>query len=130
MYLLDTNTIIFFFKGVGNVAEHLLIQSPQTISIPSIVLYELKVGAGKSQAPQKRIKQIEDLTSVINVLPFTDKEAEFSASIRVGLEKKGSLIGPIDILIAGTALANNSVLVTHNTKEFKRIQKLQLEDWF
>ncbi len=130
MYVLDTNTLIYFFKGVGNVAQKLLSKSPREIGIPSIVLYELEVGIAKSKSPRKRLKQLEEITSIVNVLPFTAREAKISATIRFQLEKKGIPIGPFDILIAGTALAHQAILVTHNTKEFKRINKLQIEDWY
>lgn len=130
MYVLDTNILIYFFKGLGHVGDKLLSIAPKEICIPAIVLYEIEVGIGKSQSPAKRIKQLKDLTSVITVLPFTVKEAEYSADIRVHLEKSGMLIGPFDTLIAGTALANNGILVTHNTKEFERVKNLQIEDWF
>jgi tRNA(fMet)-specific endonuclease VapC len=130
MYVLDTNTLIFFFKGIGNVAKNLLNQSPKEIGIPSIVLFELEVGIAKSKAPRKRIKQLEEITSLVNILDFTAKEAKFSAVIRTELEKTGTPIGPFDILIGGTALAHQSILVTHNTKEFGRINKLRTEDWY
>ena len=130
MYVLDTNTLIYFFKGAGNIAQKLLSKPPKQIGIPSIVLYELEVGIAKSKSAHKRLKQLEEITSLVNVLPFTPKEAKSSAAIRVLLEKKGIPIGQYDILIAGTALAHQAVLVTHNTKEFKRINKLQIEDWY
>ena len=130
MYVLDTNTLIYFFKGMGHVGDKLLSIAPKEIYIPVIVLYELEVGIGKSQFPDKRIKQLKDLTSVITVLPFTEKTAKYSADIRVQLEKNGMLIGPFDTLIAGTALARKAILVTHNTKEFIRVPNLQIEDWF
>jgi len=130
MYVLDTNTLIYFFKGVGNVSDKLLSVSPKEIGIPTIVLYELEVGIAKSMSPRKRLKQLGEIASLVNILPFTAKEAKISANIRVQLEKKGTPIGPFDILIGGTALANNFTLVTHNTKEFKRIPKLKIEDWY
>ncbi len=130
MYVLDTNTLIYFFKGMGHVGDKLLSIAPKEIYIPAIVLYELEVGIGKSQPPDKRIKQLKDLTSVITVLPFTEKTAKYSADIRVQLEKNGMLIGPFDTIIAGTALARKAILVTHNTKEFIRVPNLQIEDWF
>ena len=130
MYVLDTNILIYFFKGLGHVGDKLLSIAPKEIYIPAIVLYELEVGIGKSQFPDKRIKQFEDLTSVITVLPFTAKEAKYSANIRVQLETNGMLIGPFDTVIAGTALANSGILVTHNIKEFERVPNLQIEDWF
>ena len=130
MYLLDTNTLIYFFKDIGNVAETLLSKSPKNISIPSIVLYELEVGIAKSNNPKKRKKQLEALTSRITVQSFTPREAEAAAIIRANLEKQGTPIGPYDTLIAGMALSINATLVTNNTKEFQRVSGLSLEDWF
>ncbi|MCI5189590.1 MAG: type II toxin-antitoxin system VapC family toxin [Candidatus Electrothrix sp. AS4_5] len=130
MYLLDTNTLIYFFKDIGNVAETLLSKSPKDISIPSIVLYELEVGIAKSNNPKKRKKQLEALTSRITVQSFTPREAEAAAIIRANLEKLGTPIGPYDTLIAGMALSINATLVTNNTREFQRVAGLSLEDWF
>ncbi len=130
MYLLDTNTIIYFFKGMGNVPEILLSKSPKDIAVPAISLYEIEVGIAKSKYPAKRKKQLESLVSRIAVLPFTEKEAGVSAALRAELEKRGNPIGPLDNLIAGTALCANAVLVTHNTREFSRIEGLTIEDWF
>lgn len=129
MYLLDTNTIIYFFKGVGDVATNLFKHSPKDIFVPAIVIYELEVGISKSNAPQKRKEQLDKLLSSINIINFTTKEAKCSADIRAILEAKGAPIGPIDTLIAGCAKANNLTLVTHNTKEFKRVDGLSIEDW-
>jgi len=130
MVVLDTNTLIYFFKGVGNVNQNLFEHSPKEVGIPSIVLFELEFGIQKSNYPKKRIKQLDDLTSITNILPFGINEAKASAQIRFQLEKQGNVIGPFDILIAGTALANNATLVTHNTKEFNRIKNLKVIDWF
>lgn len=130
MYVLDTNTLIYFFKGLGNVAENLLDKSPGDIGVPAIVLYELEVGINKSQSPRKRIKQLNDLISTAVLLPFGKAEAKTAAKIRAQLEKNGTPIGPYDILIAGTALANKATLVTHNLKEFKRVKELNVIDWF
>jgi tRNA(fMet)-specific endonuclease VapC len=130
MYVLDTNTLIYFFKGLGAVAENLLAKTPKEIAIPSIVLFELEVGVAKSTSPQKRKQQLKELESSIQILPFGYSEALAAASIRTALEKQGQLIGPYDILIAATALSNKGILVTHNRKEFARIKGIQLEDWY
>ncbi len=130
MFLLDTNILIYFFKGIGKVEQNLMSKAPKDIGMPAIVLFEIEVGIGKSKSPHKRIKQLNDLISVISVLPFGMKEARSAVQIRVQLEKKGIPIGPLDILIGGTALAHQATLVTHNIKEFGRIKKLQLEDWY
>lgn len=130
MYALDTNTVIYFFKNMGNVAQHLFSLPPHEIVLPSIVLYELEVGIAKSTSPEKRRTQLNELLTVVHVLPFTENEASITAKVRATLEQAGTPIGPLDVLIAGTALANQATLVTHNTKEFSRIDSLRLEDWF
>ena len=130
MYALDTNTVIYFFKNKGNVARHLFSLPPYEIALPSVVLYELEVGIAKSASPEKRRIQLNDLLTVVRVLPFTENEAAITAKVRAILEQAGTPIGPLDVLIAGTALANQATLVTHNTKEFSRIDSLRLEDWF
>jgi tRNA(fMet)-specific endonuclease VapC len=130
MYILDTNTLIYFFKGIGNVSTRLLQTPPRSIGIPTIVLFELEVGTAKSSSPKKRRLQLENLTATVNVLPFGSEEVKSAASIRADLENRGEPIGPYDVLIAGTALANKGVLVTHNTSEFERIEGLHLEDWY
>jgi tRNA(fMet)-specific endonuclease VapC len=129
-YVLDTNTLIYFFKGVGKVKNRLLSIPPSEIVLPSIVLFEMELGIAKSSSPQKRISQLKDFTSLINVIPFGQAEAKSAAQIRAKLEKKGIPIGPYDVLIAACAKANNLILVTHNLKEFKRIEGLGLEDWY
>ena len=130
MYALDTNTLIYFFKGMGNVSDRLLREPPQKIGISSIVLFELEVGIAKSRSPKKRTQQLKELASIVSVIPFGSNEARTSALIRAKLESKGLPIGPYDVLIAGTAIAHNATLVTHNTREFSRIKALTIEDWY
>ena len=130
MYILDTNTLIYFFKGRGGVPERLLAVSPKEIGIPTVVLYELEYGIAKSKSPKKRQQQLQELCSLVNLFPFGHSEAKLTANLRASLEKKGTPIGPYDLLIAGTALSHNGVLITNNTKEFSRIPKLQLQNWF
>jgi len=130
MYILDTNTLIYFFKGIGNISTRLLRTPPRSIGVPTIVLFELEVGIAKSNSPRKRRLQLESLTAAVNVLPLGHEEVKCAAAIRADLENRGKPIGPYDVLIAGTALVSKAVLVTHNTGEFERIVGLQLEDWY
>lgn len=88
MYLLDTNTVIYFFKGLGDISKNLFNVSPKDIFIPSIVVYELEVGIAKSNDSQKRQEQLKKLLSQINIINFTQTEAVQSAKIRADLEKK------------------------------------------
>ena len=110
MWVLDTNTLIYFFKGQGRVSGTLLSHPPRDIGIPFIVLYELEVGIAKSTSPRKRREQLRSLAQAVQILPFGPLEAEVAASIRVDLEKQGKPIGPYDLLIAGTARAQGAIL--------------------
>ena len=130
MYILDTNTLIYFFKGMGSVADNLLAVSPKDVGIPAVVLYELEYGIAKPSSPKKRMKQLGELCALVEVLAFGNEEAKTSAAIRAALEKKGTPIGPYDVMIAGTVLSKQGVLVTNNTKEFRRVPKLKIVDWF
>ncbi len=130
MYILDTNTLIYYFKGMGNVADTLLQHRPRDIAIPSLVLYELEVGLAKSSDTEKRRNQLETFIKHVSIIPFGTQEARVAATIRATLEAMGTPIGQLDILIAGTAIAQQGILVTHNSKEFSRVEALQLEDWF
>lgn len=129
-YLLDTNTLIYYFKGLGNVKERLLVCQPSEIVLSSVVSYELQVGILKSTSPQKRIAQLAILKNQVSWVDFDEKSAEATAQIRVELERMGKPIGSYDVQIAGMAIANDLILVTHNTGEFGRVSGLKLEDWF
>lgn len=130
MLALDTNTLIYFFKGVGRVAEHLLAQPPSEIGIPIIVVYEIETGIAKSAQPAARRQQFDQLLEVVRILPFDRSAARQAALLRARLERLGTPIGPLDTLIAGIALAQRSTLVTHNTAEFSRVKDLNLVDWY
>lgn len=130
MYVLDTNTLIYFFRGQGKVAKQLLATAPSEVAIPGIVLYELQVGILKSQSPTQRMEQLDQMMDYVTVFPFGEAEAQVAARVRVQLERRGTPIGPYDMLIAATALRHDAVLVTHNIAEFSRIEDLRLEDWY
>ncbi len=91
---------------------------------------ELEVGIAKSQAPALRRQQLAQLLEWVRVTPLGMEEVRHAARIRATLEKRGEPIGPIDVLIAGTALAQTAVLVTRNVREFGRVPGLQVEDWY
>lgn len=130
MYVLDTNTLVYFFRGQGKVAEHLMAIPPIQIAIPAVTVYELEVGIAKSSHPAKRRQQFDKLLDTVRVLPFDKAAASAAVAVRSALEKAGQPIGPMDTLIAGTTLACRAILVTHNTREFKRVSKLTVVDWY
>ena len=130
IYLLDTNTCIYF---LNNSSEKIISKfkrlSPSKINLPSITVAELFYGAEKSKAKKKNWAIVENFVSTFKIVPFDEKSCEIYPKIRVSLEKSGVPIGPMDLLIASISLSNNSILVTNNTKEFKRIKGLKLENW-
>jgi len=130
MYVLDTNTLIYYFKGQGPIAKNLANVPPQEIGISTIVLFELQVGIAKSTSPAKRTQQLQQLLSGVNVVPFDRDSAVAAATIRAQLEQQGTPIGPLDVLIAGTALAFQATLVTHNVKEFSRVSGVAIANWY
>ena len=129
-YALDTNTLIYFFKGMGKVDQKLLAKMPGEVLIPAVVLYELETGIAKSQAPAKRRDQLNELLKVIQIIPFDAKAARIAADLRADLEQQGRMIGPLDNLIAASAIAAGAILVTRNVSEFSRIAGLAVENWF
>ena len=86
-------------------------------------------GVRKNQPSQTRLDTLKAFVDSFVSLPFDDKAAEIYGRIRAELERIGTPIGPNDLMIAAIALANNVTLITHNTKEFRRVQGLALEDW-
>jgi tRNA(fMet)-specific endonuclease VapC len=130
MYAVDTNSVSYFLKGKGRVAQRLLAEAPSNVGLPSVVLYELEYGAARSQAPADLKARLDELLRALRVLPFGEAEARAAARIRVRLESEGKPIGPMDVLVAATALEQQAVLVTHNTKEFRRVKGLRVEDWY
>jgi tRNA(fMet)-specific endonuclease VapC len=130
MFALDTTTLVYFFKGLGRVKDRLLAVSPADIGIPSVVLYELEIGIAQSSQPSKRRSQLDSLLAVVAILPFDSAAAKRAAELSSFLRRLGTVIGPMNSLIAGTALAHRATLITHNTGEFRRVRGLDLADWY
>lgn len=104
--------------------------APSEIAIPAIVVYEIETGIAKSRDPAKRRGQLNQLIDLLNILPFDQAAANKAATIRAVLEDTGQPIGPLDMLIAGTALACDATLVTRNLREFGRVPNLSVVNWF
>jgi tRNA(fMet)-specific endonuclease VapC len=130
MYALDTNTLECFFRGEGQVASHLLATPPLDIAVPSVVVFELEEGIARSYQPKKRRRQLDALLALVTVLPFDQAAARCAAELDAALSAAGTPIGPIDTLIAGSALSRHATLVTHNVREFRRVRGLKIEDWY
>ena len=119
----DTDIVIDFFSGAEPAASAMadLIQVDR-LTLTSITVFELYAGiTGK-----KRLRQINDLITNMQVFPLEKKEAETSAQIYNDLKQTGKLIGNQDILIAGICITRNLPLMTRNIEHFSRISNLKL----
>lgn len=83
----------------------------------------------RARHPHKQWSNSSDFCGLMPHCHFDDKAAIEYGQIRAYLERQGTPVGPIDTLIAAIALANNLILVTHNTAEFSRVPGLKIEDW-
>lgn len=129
-YFLDANICIYALKGAfPGIADHIRRRSPAEVKIAAIVRAELQFGARKSQAPARTREILERFLAPYEVVPFDADATDVYADLRFDLERKGTPIGPNDLILAATALANNGCLVTHNDQEFRRVKGLRLEDW-
>ena len=130
-YYLDTNIYVYLIdKRSENIFRKINKIDGDNIKIPSIVAAEILHGAEKSAKVEFNIKRAKEFMSDYEIVAFDEKAAEYYAKIRANLERKGAVIGNNDMFIAATVIANNGILVTHNTREFERIDGLILEDWF
>ena len=130
IYLLDSNTCIGYLNGRAiGVLQKLQALPLDEVAVCSVVKAELFYGARRSNNPDRSIAQQQDFFNRFISLPFDDQSAVIYGQIRAQLAASGTPIGPNDLLIASIAIANNLILVTHNTREFSRVDGLRLEDW-
>jgi tRNA(fMet)-specific endonuclease VapC len=130
IYLLDTNTCIGYLNGRSiGILRRLQALPSQDVAVCSVVKAELFYGSMRSNNPARSLAQQQDFLNRFISLPFDDQSALIYGQIRAQLAASGTPIGPNDLLIASIALANNLILVTHNTREFSRVDGLRLEDW-
>jgi hypothetical protein len=129
-YMLDTNICIYIIKNKPKkVIIELKRHKPSEICVSAITYAELTYGVEKSMAVEKNRLALALLFSNIEVLDFDIKAAIHYGKIRVYLEKQGTPIGPLDMMIAAHAISLGYTVVTNNIKEFQRVPDLKLENW-
>ena len=130
-YLLDTNIVSYFVKGINdglvNRTESGFKQ--QNIAISAVTRAELRFGVEMMDAKDKRRARITLLLNDLPTLPWGSAAADLFGQIKAQLQRQGKPIGELDTQIAAHALAEGLILVTHNTRHFDRIAGLKLEDW-
>ncbi len=128
LYSLDTNAVIALMSGSpAGVRERVGDLAPGDAGISAIVLHELLWGAYKSEQVERNLQRIALLR--MTEIAFDPEDARAAAEIRADLKRKGTPIGPYDLLIAGQAIARGLTIVTANLGEFGRVEGLKVEDW-
>ena len=128
-YLLDTNLCIRLLRDRPRGLRSRFNVEADVLCTSDVVLYELLYGAERSDRPAETRQEVERFTARLSVLPFDDDAAAHTAEIRGSLERRGMVIGPYDLMIAGHARSRGLVVVTGNLGEFRRVDGLQGEDW-
>lgn len=129
-YLLDTCVISDFVKGEENTLHRIKHTAPSDLAVSTITIMEIHYGLELNKLRAKKIKHIiQEFLSCIHHIQFNQSDAFCAANIRSFLHARGTPIGVYDILLAGTAIANDMIFVTANIKEFIRVPKLHLENW-
>jgi len=125
---LDTNIVIAYLTGNQTVASQLKIHLPE-VAISSLVLAELRFGARASARRDENLDRLDQFLQIVEVAEFDTVSADAYSRVRLSLRQMGRPTGEMDLLIASVALANDAILITHNTKHFENIDGLTLEDW-
>ncbi|WP_298431680.1 type II toxin-antitoxin system VapC family toxin [Geobacter sp.] len=128
--LLDTNICIYIIKQrPATVLERFLEYQIGDIGISSITLSELRYGVSRSAHREKNAKALDEFIIPLEVVPYDEAAAHTYGDVRAALEKAGTPIGSMDMLIAAHAVSLGIPLVTNNTREFSRVPALNLIDW-
>ncbi|MEH2358405.1 type II toxin-antitoxin system VapC family toxin [Nostoc sp.] len=128
-YLLDTNVCIKYLNEDSIIRQRLENYELEDIAVCSVVKLELFYGAMRSDNPDQVWAKVKRFLEVFISLALDDISALNAGRIRAQLANLGTPIGYNDLLIASIALSHDLILVTHNTKEFVRVEGLKIEDW-
>lgn len=129
-YMLDTNTCVYIIKRKPpKVIKRFKQTDVSQIGISSITLSELLYGVSKSSNPEQNQVALSQFVAPLEILPYDDGASQYYGDLRAGLEKQGTPIGSLDMLIAAHAISLNSILITNNEKEFSRVPNLQIDNW-
>ncbi len=129
-FMLDTNICIYIIKKKpAQVLRHLKRTPVSEIGISSITFSELEYGVEKSERKAQNRFALVQFIVPLQIILYDEIAARYYGEIRSTLEREGQLIGPLDMLIAAHAKSLNSILITNNENEFKRVAGLKLRNW-
>lgn len=132
-YFLDTSTVVAILRNRPEVVRGRLrrvMMRGASISISSVVLYELWYGVERSERRSDNTQRLKTfLAGNVQVAGFDEDDAAVAGQIRASLESAGRIIGPYDLMIAAQALRRDATLITANTDVFARVRGLTCQDW-
>ena len=128
IYLLDTDTVSYIVRNHSPVINNLIKHEDDEICISAITYAELFYGLEKKGA-EKLFHEVQSIIGKCSIIDFDRSQSELYGKIRVGLEKSGSPLGDMDMLIAAAALSTGAILVSHNIRHFSKIKGIKVEDW-
>lgn len=128
-YLLDTNICIATIRYKPDAIRVAFNRHHTEMCISTVTVMELLYGVEVSAQSQRNLANVEGFIARLDVLDYDAAAAAHTAQIRAELTQAGKQIGPYDQMIAGHARSRGLVVVTNNTKEFKRVPGLRIEDW-
>jgi tRNA(fMet)-specific endonuclease VapC len=129
-YLLDTTVLSDFTRGIPAVLSRLKATPKGEAAICTVTVMEIEYGLALNPARARKIEpMIRSLLRDLPLLSYEVEDARATAAVRAALAKRGTPIGPFDVMIAGTALRRGLMMVTSNGGEFERIAGLNLQDW-
>jgi len=128
--LIDTDVLSMFFRNIPRVTQQFerYLSEYSQINFSILTFYEIVSGL-KHRDARKQLDEFRSFSNDNRIVPISRGSCNISTDIYADLRSRGQPIGDIDILIAGSAITNNLVLVTHNTRHFERIEILTIEDW-
>lgn len=129
-YLVDTNILIFLCNSKSKLLEHrFTTHRPEEFLVSSITVGELIYGVNKSRHRSRNLQAILKILSPFKIIDFDSSDGWSYGEIRADLEEKGTIIGGNDLMIAAQAKRRGLTVITNNTKEYKRVMGLSVEDW-
>ncbi|HIJ86435.1 MAG TPA: type II toxin-antitoxin system VapC family toxin [Desulfuromonadales bacterium] len=129
IYLLDTNICVYLINGNKQLMQKVHEIGSPNLAVSNAVLAELYYGAYNSAKVKYNLVTIEAFSKHLTIFPDSVESARLFGRIKADLKLQGRPIEDFDILVASIAIANNCILVTHNTNHFSRISDLTVEDW-
>jgi tRNA(fMet)-specific endonuclease VapC len=116
-------------KSSASALKKLISLKPGDVGISVVTLAELEYGVAKSSKQKVNAEALDEFCAPFEIAGFDEKAARSYGEVRVTLERAGTPIGSMDMMIGAHALSLGVTLVTHNTRGFSRIRGLKLADW-